>query len=99
MARATPLAPDPAGPVVTRTLVGLAIVLAGLHLGRDILIPLALALLLSVALVPVARALERIGMPRVVAALGVVLLAAVASVLFIALLVSEAVALAASLPA
>jgi predicted PurR-regulated permease PerM len=98
MARAASLAPEPAGPDVTRTLVGLAIVLAGLHLGRDILIPLALALLLSVALVPVARALERIGIPRVVAALGVVLLAAVASVLFIALLVTEAVALAASLP-
>lgn len=99
MARAAPLAPEPAGPAVTRTLVGLAIVLAGLHLGRDILIPLALALLLSVALVPVARALERIGIPRVIAALTVVLLAAVASVLFIALLVTEAVALASSLPA
>jgi predicted PurR-regulated permease PerM len=99
MTRAAPIAPEPAGPAVTRTLVGLAIVLAGLHLGRDILIPLALALLLSVALVPVARALERIGIPRVVAAVGVVLLAAIASVLFIALLVTEAVALAASLPA
>jgi predicted PurR-regulated permease PerM len=98
MARAAPLAPEPGGPAVTRTLVGLAIVLAGLHLGRDILIPLALALLLSVALVPVARALERLGIPRVVAALGVVLLAAIASVLFIALLVTEAVALASSLP-
>lgn len=99
MARAAPLAPEAAGPAVTRSLVGLAIVLAGLHLGRDILIPLALALLLSVALVPVARTLERIGIPRVIAALGVVLLAAIASVLFIALLVTEAVALAASLPA
>lgn len=99
MARAAPLAPETAGPAVTRSLVGLAIVLAGLHLGRDILIPLALALLLSVALVPVARTLERIGIPRVIAALGVVLLAAIASVLFIALLVTEAVALAASLPA
>lgn len=99
MARAAPLAPETAGPAVTRSLVGLAIVLAGLHLGRDILIPLALALLLSVALVPVARTLERIGIPRVIAALGVVLLAAIASVLFIALLGTEAVALAASLPA
>lgn len=99
MARAAPFASEPGSPAVTRTLVGLAIVLSGLHLGRDVLIPLALALLLSVALVPVARALERIGIPRVVAALGVVLLAAIASVLFIALLITEAVALASSLPA
>lgn len=99
MPRATSLTAAPAGPAVTRGLVGVAIVLAGLHVGRDVLIPLALALLLSVALVPVARTLERIGIPRVLAAVGVVALATLASLTFIALLVGEAVALAGALPA
>jgi predicted PurR-regulated permease PerM len=99
MPRAAPLTAEPAGPAVTRTLVGVAIVLAGLHVGRDVLIPLALALLLSVALVPVARTLERIGIPRVIAAVTVVVVAALATLTFIALLLREAVALAASLPA
>ncbi|MBR0657875.1 AI-2E family transporter [Neoroseomonas oryzicola] len=44
-------------------------VLAALHLGRDVFIPMALALLLSVVLVPPARALQRLGLPRPLAVL------------------------------
>lgn len=99
MTHAAPVSAAPAGPAATRSLVGVAIVLAGLHVGRDVLIPMALALLLSVALVPVARTLERIGIPRVLAAVSVVALATLASLTFLALLVAEAVALAGALPA
>jgi predicted PurR-regulated permease PerM len=67
MEHAAPASIAPAGPAATRNLVGVAIVLAGLHVGRDVLIPMALALLLSAARVPVARTLERIGIPRVLA--------------------------------
>ncbi|MFD6319067.1 AI-2E family transporter [Methylorubrum thiocyanatum] len=87
-------------PVVT-TLASLLLVvtLAGaLYLGRDILVPVALAILLSFVLVPAVRALRRLRVPRAAAVLLVVLLAfgmlgAVGS-----LIAREAAQLAADLP-
>ena len=46
-----------------------------LALAKDVLIPLALATLLSFALSPVARALQRIGLPRGLSAIGAGLVA------------------------
>ncbi|UMY18524.1 AI-2E family transporter [Methylobacterium organophilum] len=46
-----------------------------LNLGRDILVPITLAILLSFVLVPAVRGLRRLGMPRAPAVLLVVLLA------------------------
>jgi predicted PurR-regulated permease PerM len=43
-----------------------AIILAGLYFGRDVLVPLALAVLLTFLLAPVTNWLERFRMPRVV---------------------------------
>ncbi|NMJ43525.1 AI-2E family transporter [Roseomonas sp. JC162] len=50
-------------------LIAALMVLAVLHLGRDVFIPMALALLLSVVLVPPARLLQRLGLPRPLAVL------------------------------
>ncbi|CAO4175198.1 AI-2E family transporter [Methylorubrum populi] len=87
-------------PVVT-TLASLLLVvtLAGaLYFGRDILVPVALAILLSFVLVPAVRALRRLRVPRAAAVLLVVVLAfgmlgAVGS-----LIAREAAQLAADLP-
>jgi predicted PurR-regulated permease PerM len=59
----------------TATLQGLliaAIVIAALHIGRDVLIPLALAILLSFVLTPPLLLLRRIKVPRVLAVVIVV---------------------------
>lgn len=75
-----PLGPA-APPVPTpglRVLVTLAVLTAGmaaLYFGRDILIPLALAALLSFALGPLVTKLRRLGLPRIPAVLLVVTLA------------------------
>ena len=60
-----------------RLLVGLliaALVIAGLYFGRELLIPLALALLLGFLLDPAVSRLKRWGLPRLVATLGVVVI-------------------------
>ncbi|EHR69309.1 putative permease [Burkholderiales bacterium JOSHI_001] len=64
-------------PAVTAsaTLLGTALVLAGLYLGRALWIPLALAVLLAFALHPAVRRLRRLGLPRGAAAAGVLLAA------------------------
>ncbi len=73
-------------------------VLAVLHFGRDVFIPMALALLLSVVLIPPARMLQRIGLPRplVVTLLLLLALGAIAGVLL--LVISQVLTLAADLP-
>ena len=79
-------------------LIAALMVLAALHLGRDVFIPMALALLLSVVLIPPARLLQRIGLPRslTVALLLLVSLAAIGATLL--LMVSQVLNLAADLP-
>ncbi|MGK7866490.1 AI-2E family transporter [Falsiroseomonas sp. E2-1-a20] len=51
------------------------VVVAVLYFARELLVPLALAVLLSFVLAPIARALRRIGIPRVVGVLAAVLAA------------------------
>ncbi|MEO6625448.1 MAG: AI-2E family transporter [Burkholderiaceae bacterium] len=61
-----------------RLLVGLvvaAVLIAGLYFGRDILMPLALAILLGFVLDPIVAVLKRFGLPRVTAVTLVVTLA------------------------
>ncbi|MBU8536380.1 AI-2E family transporter [Falsiroseomonas tokyonensis] len=58
------------------------VVIAVLYFARDLLVPLALAVLLSFVLAPIARALRRIGIPRVPG----VLLAVLAAVAVIGML-------------
>jgi predicted PurR-regulated permease PerM len=74
------------------------VVLAALYLGSEVLIPLALAILLSFALSPLVARLRAIGLPRVVAVLAVVSLTLVFIVGFSGLLVQQAVELIRDLP-
>ena len=78
-------------------LIGAAIV-AALYLGRDVLIPLALAILLSFALGPLVTWLYRRGLPRVPAVLTVMLLVTVLIVAFAAMVASKLTQLARQLP-
>ena len=57
-----------------------SIVIAGLHFGREVLLPLALAILVSFVLTPPLLLLRRIKLPRVVA-VGIVVGAALAILL------------------
>lgn len=73
-------------------------VLAALHLGRDVFIPMALALLLCVVLVPPARMLQRWGLPRGLAVASMILLALGVIAGVALLVISQALSLAAELP-
>ena len=73
VAAGTPLSP-------TATIAVIVVAVGALYLGSDILIPLALAILLSFMLAPVVIRLRRLGLGRIPAVLAVVLL------LFVALL-------------
>src|SRR3954453_4573074 len=71
---------------------------AELYLGRDVLIPLALAILLSFALGPPVTWLYRRGLPRVPAVLAVMLLVTLLLGGFTALVASQLTHLAQQLP-
>ena len=64
--------PSAAPSSATATAIIFAIVVAALYLGRDVLIPLALAVLLSFVLSPATTLLRRLGLGRVPAVLLVV---------------------------
>jgi predicted PurR-regulated permease PerM len=69
-----PSAQPAPGPAVSTTGI-LALTVAALYFGRDIFIPLALAVLLSFILAPALIRLRRLGVPRVAAVIVVVLVA------------------------
>lgn len=76
-----------------------ALVIAALYLGRDILVPLALASLLGFVLDPAVTRLRRWGLPRLVAVVGVVAVALGLIGGSAAYMASEVRALSAQLPA
>jgi predicted PurR-regulated permease PerM len=82
----------------TRSLVALLVAAAILYLARDVLIPLALAILLAFLLAPAVRSLERLKLGRVAATLIVVILgfSLIGGVAWVA--GSQAVSLVANLP-
>ena len=82
----------------TATILLCATTVAALYLGRDVLIPLALAILLSFALGPLVTWLYRRGLPRVPAVLTVMLLVTLLLVGFGALVASQLTSLAQQLP-
>lgn len=96
----SPLQSTPSG-ARTTTLQGLlivTIVVAALYFGRDVLLPLALAILLSFVLTPPLLLLRRIKLPRV-AAVGIVVGAAFAVIVALGWLMSrEVTELATDLP-
>jgi len=88
---------EPQGRAATRLLL-FALIIGGLYVGREILAPLALALLLTVAALPVVDVAQRRGLPRVPVVIGVLLVAigVIAGVLYMVL--TQALLLAEQMP-
>src|SRR5687768_7962141 len=72
--------------------------IAALYFGREVLVPIALAVLLSFVLAPFVRFLQSWYIPRVIAVLGVTLLALVIAVGLAGLMVAQVNQLASELP-
>ena len=92
---ASPAALAPRG---TSVILAVAAVTFALYAGRAVFVPLALAVLLSVALFPVTNALQKLGLGRVPAVLVVLALALCVISGAILVLAGQAVSLAAALP-
>ena len=97
--RRSPDIPAAAAPLTPTAMILLcATTVAALYLGRDVLIPLALAILLSFALGPLVTWLHRRGLPRVPAVLAVMLLVTLLIGGFAALVASQLTLLGQQLP-
>ena len=91
--------PQQSVPGTTLTTVLLAVVVvAALYFGREVLVPIALAVLLSFVLAPLVRFLQGWYVPRMVAVFGVTLLALVIVLGLAALMVAQVNQLAGELP-
>jgi predicted PurR-regulated permease PerM len=89
----------PSVPASTMTTVVVAVVvIAALYFGREVLVPIALALILSFILAPLVRFLQRFYVPRILAVLVVALLAFSTIFGLGALMVSQVTQLAGELP-
>lgn len=75
-----------------------AVCVAALYFGRDVLIPIAMAMLLTFFLAPVVTQLERYHMGKTAPAIGVLLVAVVLIVLFGWVVVRQGIQLATQLP-
>jgi predicted PurR-regulated permease PerM len=94
------VAVGPAAPPMSATamVAGLLVVIGALYLGQDILIPLALAILLSFMLAPIVIRLRRWGLGRIPSVLAVVVLLFVALLGLGSIVASQVVHLADNLP-
>src|ERR1700730_3577101 len=75
-----------------------ALIIAGLYLGREVFVPVALAVLLSFVLAPFVSRLQSFRLPRVVAVLAVVILGFTIIFSLGGLMVTQASRLAEALP-
>src|SRR5947207_7619437 len=75
-----------------------AIIIGTLYLGREVFVPIALAILLSFVLAPLVRLLQRCRMPRGLAVVAVVLLAFVSIFMLGGLIATQVTELAGDLP-
>ena len=90
---------SPAAAASSITTISLAVVLVGvIYLGREVLMPIALAVLMSFVLAPLVGFLQRIYMPRVAAVFLVVLVAFSGAFALGGLMVSQVNQLAGDLP-
>ncbi len=87
----------PAGLAVSNVLIG-AVVVAALFFAREILVPIALAVLLSFVLSPVVKALQRLRLPRLIAVLGAVSVAMAIAISLTTMVMIEVNQLANDLP-
>lgn len=79
-------------------MVTVAIIVAGLFFTREILVPIALAILLSFVLSPLVKALQRVGLPRVLSVICAVMAAMVVVLSLAAMVVFQVNQLSADLP-
>jgi len=79
-------------------IVGFAVVLALLYFGRDVLIPFTVALMLSLLISPLVRALRRIGLAQTTSVLAAVLASALVFAATAALIGAQFLRMAESLP-
>ena len=107
--REAPVAPSPAvapvaGPegnarkMTLNTLIGAIIITAVLHVGQDIFLPLAVAVLLTFAISPLVNFLRNRGLPRMVSVLSAVAMAFAAIGIFLLVVVSQLSQLAQQMP-
>jgi predicted PurR-regulated permease PerM len=92
-----PSIPPVPGSALTTVLFGV-IVVAALYFGREVLVPIALAVLMSFVLAPLVRLLQGLYVPRGLAVIVVVLIAFAAVFGLAALMVSQVNQLASDLP-
>src|SRR5215469_493788 len=96
--------PPPEAPSATklrehsRRITAVGIILALLYFGRQVLIPVTLAIMLSLLLAPLVRALRRLGAGRIFSVLTIVLLLALACTAGAVLLGTQILRIAQSLP-
>ena len=95
---ASPTPPAPTSRPHAGGLVNGAVVLALLYFGREVLVPITLAVLLSLLIAPLVRSLRRLVRSQVPAVLGAVFALTVCVGALASVLVSQVVAMAASLP-
>src|SRR4030081_1984772 len=91
---------DPASPIRDRALgiIATATVLALLYFARDVLVPITLALILSLLIAPLVRALRRIGLGQTLSVLAAFLVLAFSFAAVAGVIGSQFVHMAASLP-
>ncbi|MFG1464670.1 AI-2E family transporter [Xanthobacter sp. DSM 24535] len=88
----------PAGSGAVGTLVAMSAIVAMLYFGREVLVPVALAVLLSFVLAPVILVLRRLKVPRTLSVTSVVVVTFLALVALGAVVASQVVELAGDLP-
>jgi predicted PurR-regulated permease PerM len=91
-------APIPPTPLHVGGLVNGAVVLGLLYFGREVLVPITLAVILSLLLAPLVRKLRRLVRSQVTAVLGAVIMTTILVGGLASMIVSQVVAMAASLP-
>ncbi len=94
-------APDPSPLAVRDRALGIiatASILALLYFARDVLVPITLAVILSLLIAPVVRALRRIGLGQTLSVLGAVLVLAFSFAAVAGVIGSQLMRMAASLP-
>ena len=90
------IVPTPASALTTVLLA--VVIVTALYFGREVLVPISLAVLMSFALAPLVRLLQRIYVPRAVAVIIAVLVAFAAVFSLAAMMVSQVNQLASDLP-
>ena len=91
--------PDAGSPSAGIGVVGMvALVIAALYVGREVFVPVALAILLSFVLAPLIRLLQKVRVPRALAVIGVVLLAFAGITALATVMATQVTQLAGDLP-